>query len=127
MRNVDKLNDDNFKRMNALIAEYNGKLDRYKSQPGGGVFSVYPRISPVLRESVAKVKKWQHAKANQARLAQATTTLDEERSRIDEERDALIQEGQSIHGQEAELQKLSAKLRQAGPTPGRRRTSCTPR
>ena len=67
MRNVDKLNDDNFKRMNALIAEYNGKLDRYKSQPGGGVFSVYPH-QPGFAQSVAKVKKWQHAKANQARL-----------------------------------------------------------
>ena len=41
MKNVNKLNDDNFKEMNSLIVGYNKKLVTYQSEPGGRAFSIY--------------------------------------------------------------------------------------
>ncbi len=119
VRNVDKLNDDNFKQINGLIDEYNGKVDRYRAGPGGESFSLYPRMNPVTPQSMQKVKKWQQAKAEQQLLAAGKKVLDSEKSRIDRERDALLQEGRRLQEAEAELQRLrqraSNETANAGP------------
>ena len=93
VRNVDKLNDDNFRQINGLIAEYNGKVEKYKTEPGGEAFALYPRMNQITPQSMEKVKKWQQAKANQAQLAESKKTLDEEKSRINQERECWLKRG----------------------------------
>jgi hypothetical protein len=107
VKNVSKIADDDFKQVNGLIASYNGKVDTYKSEQYGSVFSNYPRINPVTPASFGKVQQWKQAKDTQAQLADDKQRLDGKKSRIDQEREALAQEGRSIQEEEARLKKLS--------------------
>lgn len=122
VKNTDKLNDDNFKQINGLIADYNGKVDKYKSGPNGAAFSVYPRMNPVSPQAMEKVGKWKQATARKQQLASAKQTLDGEKSRLDQERSALAEEGRSLRAEEARVRSLRQQAN-AGDGPYKARPS----
>ena len=56
-QDVSKLAEDDFKKVNGLVKEYNDRLEQYSSQEGGEYFSRVPRLTPfsdeMIRQAIA--------------------------------------------------------------------------
>ena len=57
VQDVSGLAEDDFKKVNGLVREYNARLDQYSSQEGGEYFSRVPRLAPfsdeMIRQAIA--------------------------------------------------------------------------
>lgn len=111
-RNVDKIVEDDFDRINALVSRYNSKANDYaKEQPGGEYFSRLPRLTPMIGDRLRNAgDSWNGALTSQVDLEAERQWLVEEQKWLDEERAALAEEGISLESEANDLARELAEL-----------------
>ncbi|MFN6130200.1 MAG: hypothetical protein ACK57G_17340 [Planctomycetota bacterium] len=122
VRNVDKLSEEKFREVNALVSQYNSQANAYSSQqPGGEYFAALPQLTPLGPELLQKADDWRKAKEDQFALEEKKQGLDGDKERLETERERLIQEGREIKAKEeriASLERASASGDESGPLTG---------
>lgn len=94
-KNVGAIADDNFRKTNALIAEYNALADQYsRDDPGREYFARLPRMTPVGDSFGKDVANWNQALERRQRLEEKKRRLEEERAKLETTREQLVQEAQ---------------------------------
>lgn len=111
VRNVDRLNEQNFQRINGLIGEYNGLVDTYsREDPGREYFAALPRIQPVGTEFVERLKPWDEAAEKRADLERRKQELDAAKQQLDVQREQLVDGVVAQEDEETRLKQHASSL-----------------
>ena len=120
VRNVDKLTDDDFKKVNGLIATYNKSVTDFRNGPNGQAFAGFPLMPGVKPGDFGKkAKEATQAAAEKDQLDAEKQKLDEQKQKLDAQRKQLYGDGKDIATQLKdtgdEAAKVRAKLQSGGP------------
>ena len=111
VRNVDRIAEDDFNRVNGLINSYNSMKDQYASDElNPTYFAALPRMTPVSAESLKGLReKWKASQESRNTLEDEKIALDAEQQRLKIERERLLKESADLQNE----QNLIAALERA--------------